>query len=124
LDEDAQGVMLREAERRLHPNQLLSYAFTQLEALLRLPRRLGQAVDRLETGTLKVGVAPTDLGGLGSVLRTTANRLGVALIIAGGLISSALMARVNDTIALVGFLVSVVLGLYWLWKVIRTPGEL
>jgi predicted unusual protein kinase regulating ubiquinone biosynthesis (AarF/ABC1/UbiB family) len=124
LDEDARGVMLREAERRLAPNQLLSYLFTQLEPLLRLPRRLGQAVDRLETGTLKFGIVPTDLHGLESVLRTTANRLGVALIIAGGLISSALMARVNETLALIGFAVSVTLGLYWLWKVLRTPGEL
>lgn len=41
--------MLREAERRLEPKSLLSYLFTQLEPLLRLPRR----VDRLETGTLK-----------------------------------------------------------------------
>jgi ubiquinone biosynthesis protein len=124
LDEDAAGVMLREAERRLEPNHLLSYLFTQLEPLFRLPRRVGQAVDRLETGTLKLGIVPTDLRGLEGILRTTANRLGVALIIAGGLISSALMARVNETVSLVGFGISVALGLYWLWKVIRTPGEL
>lgn len=89
-----------------------------------MPRRVGQAVDRLETGTLKIGIVPTNLQDFERVLRTTANRLGVALIIAGGLISLALMARVDETVALVGFLVSVALGLYWLWKVIRTPGEL
>ena len=124
LDDDALGVMLREAERRLEPKSLLSYLFTQLEPLLRLPRRLGQTVDRLETGTLKFGIVPTDLGELEGILRTTANRLGVALIIAGGLISSALMARVNETVSLIGFAVSVALGLYWLWKIVRTPGEL
>lgn len=43
---------------------------------------------------------------------------------AGGLISSALMARVNETVSLIGFAVSVALGLYWLWKIVRTPGEL
>lgn len=48
----------------------------------------------------------------------------MALIIAGGLISSALMARVNETVSLIGFAVSVALGLYWLWKIVRTPGEL
>lgn len=79
--------------------------------LLRLPRRLGQTVDRLETGTLKFGIVPTDLGALEGIFRTTANRLGVALIIAGGLISSALMARVNETVSLIGFAVSVALGL-------------
>jgi ubiquinone biosynthesis protein len=124
LDEDSFGVMLREAERRLAPNNLVNYLFTQLEPLLRLPRQVGQTVSRLETGTLKVGIVPTDLGGLERVMRTTANRLGVALIIAGGLISSALMARVNETVSLAGFSVSVLLGLYWLWKIVRTPGEL
>lgn len=124
LDEDALGVMLREAERRLEPNHLLSYVFTQLDPLLRLPRRLGQAVDRLETGTLKVGFVPTDLQGLERVVRSGANRLGAALIIVGLLVASALMARVNDAVALVGFILSAAIGLYMLWKIIRTPGEL
>lgn len=124
LDEDALGVMLREAESRLEPNHLLSYLFTQLEPLLRLPRRVGQAVDRLETGTLKFGIVPTDLHGLEGVLRSTANRLGAAMIIVGLLVSSALMARVDETVSLIGFILSALLGLYWLWKIIRTPGEL
>jgi predicted unusual protein kinase regulating ubiquinone biosynthesis (AarF/ABC1/UbiB family) len=124
LDEEASRVMVRESERRLEPNQLLSYMFTQLEPLLRLPRRIGQAVDRLDTGTLKMGIVPTDLDGLERVLRSTANRLGGALIIVGLLVSSALMARVDDTIATIGFIVSGVIGLYWLWKIVRTPGEL
>jgi ubiquinone biosynthesis protein len=59
LEEDASGIMLREAEQRLAPNRLLSHLFTQVEPLLRLPRRVGQAVDRLETGTLKMGIVPT-----------------------------------------------------------------
>jgi len=95
LDDDALGLLLKEAERRMEPNKVLSYVFTQLEPLLRLPSRLGQAVERLETGTLKVGVVPTDLEGLEHILRSTANRVGAAMIIVGLLVSSALMARVN-----------------------------
>jgi hypothetical protein len=34
------------------------------------------------------------------------------------------MARVNDGIAVVGFTVAAVLGLYMLWKILRTPGSL
>jgi hypothetical protein len=34
------------------------------------------------------------------------------------------MARVDHTVALIGFCLSAVLGLYMLWKIIRTPGEL
>lgn len=40
------------------------------------------------------------------------------------LLASAWMARVNDAIAVVGFTVTAVLGLYMLWKILRTPGSL
>ena len=92
----------------------------------RLPRRVAQLVDRLETGTLKVGVAPTGLEGLEHLVRSAANRVGAALIVVGVLIASALIARVHDLrwIAGGGFVLAVVLGLYMVWKIIRTPGEL
>jgi hypothetical protein len=126
LEEDSLEVVLAETERRLEPNAVLSYAFTQLDALSRLPRRLAELVDRLETGTLKVGVAPTGLDHLEHLVRSSANRVGAALIVVGVLIASALIARVHDLrwIAAGGFIVAVVLGLYMVWKIIRTPGEL
>ena len=85
---------------------------------------MAQIADRLETGTLKVGVEPTGLDELEHMLRSLANRVGAALIVVGLLISSALMARVDHTVALVGFLLSSVLGLYMLWRILRTPGDL
>jgi ubiquinone biosynthesis protein len=126
LEEDSLEVMLREAERRLEPNQLLAWIYTQLEPAGRLPRRLGQLVDKLDTGTLKVGVAPTDLADAEHVLRSVANRVGASIIIVGLLLSSALLARVHDLRweALAGFVVASVFGLYMVWKIVRTPGEL
>jgi len=121
---DALELMLREAERRLHPTDLAGYAFTQLAPLARLPRRVGQIADRVETGTLRIGFTPTDLDELETVMRSAANRLGAALIVGALLLASALMARVNDGIAIVGFVLSAVLGLYMLWKILRTPGSL
>ena len=61
--------MLEEAERRLEPRALVSYGYMQLDALSRLPRRVAQVVDRVEGGTVKVGVMPTDLGPLEALLR-------------------------------------------------------
>ena len=126
MEEDALAVMLSEAERRLEPNQLFSWLFTQAEPLARMPRRVGHLVDRLETGTMKVGIVPTDLKDVESVLRSVANRIGAALIISGLLVSSALLARVHDFrwLAAVGFVVAALFGLYMVWKIIRTPGEL
>ena len=58
------------------------------------------------------------------MLRSVANRVGAAIIVVGLLVSSALMARVNHVVALVGFCLSAVIGLYMIWRIMRTPGEL
>jgi len=117
-------IVATEAERRLEPASLLAFAAPQVDELLKLPRRVGHVIERLETGTLKVGIVPTDLHDLEHVLRSSANRIGAAMIVVGLLISSALMARVNDGVALAGFVLATVIGLYMLWKIARTPGEL
>jgi ubiquinone biosynthesis protein len=126
MEEDSLEVLLTEAERRLEPNQLLSWLYTQAEPLARMPRRVGHLVERLETGTLKVGIAPTDLGDFERVARSTANRIGSAMIVSALLIASALLARVHDLrwLGFAGFALSFLLGLYMVWKIIRTPGEL
>ncbi|MEO5576334.1 MAG: hypothetical protein ABIR95_09015 [Gaiellaceae bacterium] len=116
--------MLQETERLLEPSNLLSLAYTQAEPLLRMPRRIAQLASRFETGTLKLGIQPTGLEELEHVARSVANRLGAAMIISALLVASALMARVNDTIAVAGFVLSVGLGPFELWRIIRTPGDL
>ncbi len=117
-------VMAQEAERRLEPNQLFAFGFAQLQPLLRLPRRLAQVAQKLESGTLKIGIAPVQLDDLERLLRSTANRIGAAMIISALLIASALMARVDHTLAVVGFVCAAGLGLYMLWRIMRTPGGL
>ncbi|MDX6449944.1 MAG: ubiquinone biosynthesis protein, partial [Gaiellaceae bacterium] len=126
LEEDAFQGMLVEAERRLEPTSLFSFLYTQLEPLAKMPRHVSRLAGQLETGTLKVGIVPTDLGEIETVARSVANRIGAALIVVGLLVSAALLARVHDLrwIAAVGFVLAAVLGLYMVWKIIRTPGEL
>src|SRR3954451_17462843 len=126
LEDEAGELMLAEAARNLAPDHVLGTLYTQLGPLTRLPRRLGQLADRIETGTLKVGVAPTDLEGLEHVLRSVANRVGAAIIVVGLLLSSALIARVHDLqwLGFAGVCLASVLGLYMIWKIVRTPGEL
>jgi predicted unusual protein kinase regulating ubiquinone biosynthesis (AarF/ABC1/UbiB family) len=124
IEEESLELMLSEAESRLEPEHLFALAFTQLGALSRLPWRLAQIADRLEKGTLKVGIVPSDLDDTEHMLRSLANRLGAALIVVGLLVSSALMARVDHTVALVGFGVASALGLYMIWRILRTPGNL
>jgi len=123
LREEGRQVMADEAERRLEPNQLMALSFTQLQPLLRLPRRVTQLVQKIETGSLKVGVAPVELEDFEHLLRSTANRVGAALIVSALLLASALMARVNHTLSIVCFFCAVALGLLMLWRIFRTPGS-
>ena len=103
---------------------MLSQVYTQGEPLLHLPRRTARLIERVEAGRLKIGIEPTGLADMRHMLASVANRLGAALIIVGLLIASALMARVNHVVSLVGFAIAFGLGLYMLWKIVRTPGEL
>jgi ubiquinone biosynthesis protein len=124
IREQSYRIVATEAERRLEPASLLALLAPQVDELSKLPRRVGHVVGRLETGTLKMGIVPTDLHDLEHMVRTTANRLGIAIIIAALLISSALISRVSHPLALAGFGLSGVMGLYMIWRIIRTPGEL
>ena len=126
LEEDAFEVMLKEAERRIEPDQLLAWLYTQLDPLTRLPRRIGHVLGELEQGSLKIGIQPSGLGELEANLRSIANRVGAAIIIVGLMIASALvfMSHRVEWLAITGFVTASVLGLYMVWKIIRTPGEL
>ncbi len=126
IEEQAVDVMSREAERRLEPNRLAAYAYTQLVPLVGMPRRVAHLVTELEQGTLTVGVTPTGLGELEHNLRSIANRIGAALIIGALLLASSLLVRVHAFrwLGVVGFCLAGALGLYMIWKIIRTPGEL
>jgi ubiquinone biosynthesis protein len=126
MEEEAIEVMLVEAERRLEPNRLFAYLYTQLDPVTRMPRRVGHVLSELEQGSLKVGVVPTGLGELESHLRSIANRIGAAIIVAALLLASAVVVRVHrfEWVGIAGFVLAGVIGLYMVWKIVSTPGEL
>jgi ubiquinone biosynthesis protein len=124
IESDALDVVLGDLGRGLEPNRMLATAFTQLEPLVRLPGQLAHIATKIESGTIKVGVAPKDLGDLDHLVRSTANRIGAAIIVVGLLVASALMARVSHAVALAGFSLSGVIALTMIWKILRSPGEL
>src|SRR5581483_2466726 len=126
IEEEAAELLAREAERMLEPNRFVANLYTQLQPLASLPRRIGHLATELEQGTLKVGVVPTGLDELEHNLRSIANRIGAAMIVGALLLASSLLVRVHafEWLGVVGFCLAAVLGLYMVWKIIRTPGEL
>ena len=83
-------------------------------------------LSELEQGTFKIGIEPTGLGELEANLRSIANRVGASLIVGALLLASALVVRVHrfEWLGIAGFCLAGVIGLYMVWKIIRTPGEL
>ena len=126
IEEQSLDVMAREVEHRLEPNRLAAFTLTQLAPLTQLPRRIGHVVTELEKGTLRIGIVPTGLDELEHNLRSISNRIGAALIIGALLLASSLLVRVRsfEWLGVAGFCLAAVLGLYMVWKIIRTPGEL
>jgi hypothetical protein len=118
--------MLVEAERRLEPNRLFAYLYTQLDPLTRLPRRIGHVLNEVEQGTLKIGIQPTGLGELEHNLRSIANRVGASIIVAALLLASSIIVRVHrfEWVGIALFALAALIGVYMVWKIIRTPGEL
>jgi hypothetical protein len=80
----------------------------------------------LEQGSLKVGVVPTGLGELEHNLRSIANRVGAAIVVSALLIASSLIVRVHrfEWVGIAGYALAALLGVYMVWKIITTPGEL
>jgi predicted unusual protein kinase regulating ubiquinone biosynthesis (AarF/ABC1/UbiB family) len=126
IEQESLEVMTREVEHRLEPNRFAAQAFTQLAPLLRLPGRVSHVVSELERGTLTIGIVPTGLDELEHNLRSIANRIGAAMIIGALLLASSLLVRAHSVewLGVAGFCLAGVLGLYMIWKIIRTPGEL
>jgi uncharacterized membrane protein len=73
-----------------------------------------------------MGIVPMGLGELQTSLHSVANRVGAAIIIGALLLASALLARVDrfEWLAITGFCLAALIGLYMLGKIIRSPGEL
>ncbi len=126
IEEQSIEVMAREVSHRLEPNRAAAFALTQLAPVLQLPRRISHVVTELEKGTLRIGITPTGLDELEHNLRSIANRIGAALIVGALLLSSSLLVRVArfEWLGVAGFCLAGALGLYMVWKIIRTPGEL
>ena len=126
LETESVDVMFTEVGRRLQPNRLFAYLYTQLDPLTRMPRQLGHVLSELEQGSLKLGIVPMGLDELRASLHSVANRVGAAIIVGALLLALALLARVHrfELMAFSGFCLAALIGLYMLWKIIRSPGEL
>jgi ubiquinone biosynthesis protein len=94
-----------------------------------LPYQLHDTLEQVRDGQIEVGFVHKGLDEFMHKLDVLANRLVIALIVAGGLIGSSLIGAFStagpqifgvNAISVIGFIVSGVLGLWLLWGVVRS----
>ena len=124
IEQESLEVMTREVEHRLEPNRSLSCVddpplrpclrVTRLGARHRDASRpaMSWASDRSD---LPFGVAPSSLEAMAPCLAPRRVRRDTSLL---------LVRAHADWLGIAGFCLAAVLGLYMIWKIIRTPGEL
>ncbi len=103
------------------------WRLTQIAA--ELPYQIHDTLEQVRDGQIEVGFVHKGLDELMAKLDVLFNRLVIALVVTGGLIGSSLIGIFAKTgphvlglnvIALVGFTLSAVLGVWLLWGVIRS----
>ncbi len=94
-----------------------------------LPYQVSDILEEMRTGQIEVGFVHKGLDELMHRLDAVANRLVVALVVAGGLLGSSLIGIFADAgpqflglhvVSVFGFLLSGLLGLWLLWGVVRS----
>jgi ubiquinone biosynthesis protein len=94
-----------------------------------LPYQVHETLEQIRDGQIEVGFVHKGLDDLMHRLDVVANRLVIALVVTGGLIGSALIGILSthgpqlfgiNTISVLGFIFSGVLGIWLLWSVIRS----
>jgi ubiquinone biosynthesis protein len=93
-----------------------------------LPHQLSDVLERLRDGTFQVRIGNPGIDQLDEHLDQASNRLSVALVVVGGLLGSAIIGVFADggphalglnLLALLGFLISGVFGIWLVWGILR-----
>jgi len=117
---------------RFHPRTMARSARNEALALgsvaREMPYQLGDVLERLRDGTFQVHIENPGIDEIDDHIDKATNRIAVALVILGGLLGSAMIgvfakggphALGLHLIALVGFLISGVFGVWLVWGILR-----
>jgi len=104
-------------------------AFQYAHILREAPHQIHEILEELRDGQIEVGFVHKGLDDLLEAMQRVFNRLVIALVVTGGLIGSSLIGIFAkggphllgvNVISIFGFALSVVLGLWLLWGVVRS----
>ena len=96
-------VMRQHMMRNLTPGVVFSSVLEAVELVQRMPGRINRALEGFENGELKLRLHAIDEPRLMQTLRSMANRITLGLMVAGLIIGSALLARVETAGRIFGY---------------------
>jgi ubiquinone biosynthesis protein len=117
---------------RFHPRAISQRARTEAIGLAsvarEMPYQVGDILERLRDGTFQVHIENPGIDELDTIIHQATNRIAVSLVILGGLMGSAIIgvfatggphALGIHLLALVGFLIAGVFGIWLVWGILR-----
>lgn len=118
-------------KERFSPKRIKKFLLNQVVdlgySILSLPKRVDNLISQLEEGELRVKLEHQNLQHIVRRLNIIGNRLSFSIVIAAIIIGSSLIARVAPSklltslpIAEVGFIVALLMGLWWLYSILRS----
>lgn len=109
--------------KKVFLNQVVDLGYS----IISLPKRVDNLISQLEEGELRVKLEHQNLQHIVRRLNIIGNRLSFSIVIAAIIIGSSLIARVAPSklltslpIAEVGFIVALLMGLWWLYSILRS----
>jgi predicted unusual protein kinase regulating ubiquinone biosynthesis (AarF/ABC1/UbiB family) len=108
------------ARRELSPMRLFRLVTDASDFVMALPRRLDTIVGRAASGDFAVRFDTPQLPTLLEGMQKIANRIFVGLVLAGILVASGLMSTRYPRLAMIGFAITGVVGLYMVLSIVVT----
>ena len=108
----------KRAQRDLSPSRLFQMAAETSDLIRALPHRLDVITQKLVANDFAVRVEAPQLGSLLLGLEKVANRIFSGLVLGGLLVASGLLMQFQPRLAMLGFLIAAVLGLWMVFAIL------
>lgn len=108
----------KRARREFSPRRLFQIAAETSDLMRALPRRLDLITQKLVANDFAVRVEAPQLGSLLLGLEKVANRIFTGLVLGGLLVASGLLMAYQRRLAMIGFLIAAILGLWMVFAIL------
>ncbi|HEX9162131.1 MAG TPA: AarF/UbiB family protein [Thermoanaerobaculia bacterium] len=108
----AEQLMTQKLAQKFHPRNFYAALLDLNQLVLDLPHRAREIVDLLAIGKLTFGLKLVQAEEFLAGIHKIANRITVGVIVAAIVISSALMMRMQPRLAIAGWVIATLIGLY------------